>query len=1233
MQITLSFDDIQALASNQRAYQLGKSLLERGSVSPLFFLPKQQVSVAYVLENSYQSPEYVQIEWNQRGKAKRISCSCAESKTLSACCHHMTAVLLASMNQNAETMPLWTKEVHDLYLKKQNRPANAIAVSPSRTAVNPPSTELAYGGFSPTSSLTSAVPRTGERTIHREGGNRLQLEDPIQMAEQQCSSLLSRLRATRLLPPLNPPTSVEEEEREELDQKLGLGIRLQLPRMTSELALLNLVIYRHGSRQTYQVRQLEDFLCALLNGKDYFFGRSLHVFPMYDQFDPESKQLLQFLTHHWHRALTRQSFEHLAKQTAYGKEGLTLSPEQLASFLEHFAPKAEALDFHFRRQASEAYRPLQVCYGFPPLVFHWQLHPQHEELFDLHLREQDEEARSRVPVYCPSCKAKSEKEPGLRLLTRDAQWLFYNDLVYRLEGEDALLYTSLVQALAADLKHRLAIPRSFAHRFLSLLHPTFHDTGLFFLHSEGLDHASPQGLKTYLWLDPTTKGLRLSLRFFYGQYGLNPHPLQGEQWVQYETKPQTEEANWLSTLTPCDSPSLIRELSAEEEILSLLNEIGFSPQAPISLRQKQAEIGEDFAYYLQGDERLFNFFKFYLATFQTCCEAVYLNQQLQKSMVQRLQIKSGAFRLESQEQYFELQLEDWPYSMEDTKEVLKAYREKKRYARLKDGRFVELLLKQHARALQLLDSAYEWAQSQDSDHLYLPKYRAVSLLSLAQGEASHYLQASSEVSQLYHELIEPSALHCPIPSGLDATMRPYQQLGFQWLARLDYYGLGGILADDMGLGKTLQALALIEHKRTTTTASSGLALVVAPTSLIYNWEQESARFLPQLRCLVLEGTKKQRGELLNQLEEVDLLICSYAILRQEKASLEKVKFSTIFLDEAQAIKNPLTQTAKAVKSLSAQRRFALTGTPIENRLSELWSIMDFLMPGYLYSHRYFMKHYEQPILRQQSRHATEQLQRLVSPFVLRRLKKDVLKELPDKIETVLECELRPEQAKVYYAYLQEARAEVKATENDNAGQRRIALLALLTRLRQICAEPSLFLDGYDGGSGKLDTAIDLLQNLTESGHRCLVFSPLTTSLQRLQKEVEALGLRSYYLDGDVSAKTRLELVDRFNAGHRQLFFISLKAGGTGLNLTGADCVLHLDPWWNPAVEDQASDRAHRLGQTRGVQVFRLVTRHTIEQKILDLQTRKRGLIENLLVQGESVLDQLTLDDLQALFED
>lgn len=467
-----------------------------------------------------------------------------------------------------------------------------------------------------------------------------------------------------------------------------------------------------------------------------------------------------------------------------------------------------------------------------------------------------------------------------------------------------------------------------------------------------------------------------------------------------------------------------------------------------------------------------------------------------------------------------------------------------------------------------------------------------------------------------------------VPAGLEATLRGYQEDGFRWLGTLERLGFGGILADDMGLGKTLQVIAHVLAQKEA--GRGGCTLVVCPASLVYNWMSEISRFAPGLAAVAVLGTKAARRALIGGHEGADILVTSYDLLRRDVEEYAPLHLSRVVLDEAQYIKNPKAQVTRAVKCLDADVRLALTGTPIENRLAELWSIFDFLMPGYLGTRDQFAKRYEGPVEAGEAE-GQRLLQCAVGPFVLRRLKSEVLADLPEKTESVVYSQMSPRQRKLYLATQDRLALQVQHMDKGGPqGPERLKVLAELTRLRQICCDPRLCLDGYEGGSAKLETCLELVSQARDAGHRVLVFSQFASMLDLIGQRLSAAHVTWFQLTGRTSKEARERLVRRFQAGEADVFLVSLKAGGVGLNLTAADVVIHYDPWWNVAAQDQATDRAYRIGQRRDVSVMRLVVEGTVEEKIVRMQEAKRDLAASVL-DGEGVRSLLlTRDDLLAL---
>lgn len=580
------------------------------------------------------------------------------------------------------------------------------------------------------------------------------------------------------------------------------------------------------------------------------------------------------------------------------------------------------------------------------------------------------------------------------------------------------------------------------------------------------------------------------------------------------------------------------------------------------------------------------------------------------------------------ESVLQLHVDTGEFPPEELEGLLEAVREKRSYYRLKDGRFLSAQdddLSGIARVAHGLGlSAKELKQAEIS----LPLSRAMYLDGALKQERKLEFERDDGFRRLIRDFrtVEDSDFH--VPDSLAGVLRGYQKVGYRWLRTLDAYRFGGILADDMGLGKTLQVLAYLLALKQEGRANRP-ALIVCPASLVLNWGAEAQKWTPELRVCLLDGTAAERKGRIRRASEFDLVVTSYDLLRRDGEAHAENEYGVCVLDEAQYIKNHQTKGARMARELRASVRLALTGTPIENRLSELWSIFDFLMPGYLYKYEEFRRRIETPVAKNGDEEAAALLKKLIAPFILRRTKQEVLTELPPKTETVRVIPMESEQRKLYMAYAWDVK---KRVEESNGQEDRMQILAMLTRLRRLCCDPNLCVEGYKGGSCKLEECVRMVTELTEGGHATLVFSQFTSMLARIRTALNGAGIASFTLQGDTPLKERAELVRRFNDGEVPVFLISLKAGGTGLNLTGADTVIHYDPWWNLAAQNQASDRCYRIGQTRKVQVYRLIAQDTIEENILKLQEKKSLLAELAAGDANGGLLTMSREDLMELLE-
>ena len=581
-------------------------------------------------------------------------------------------------------------------------------------------------------------------------------------------------------------------------------------------------------------------------------------------------------------------------------------------------------------------------------------------------------------------------------------------------------------------------------------------------------------------------------------------------------------------------------------------------------------------------------------------------------------------------------------------QVLSEYRQKKKYYRMKNGEFLQL----SGGGLQALDSLTADLGLTKSEfqagEAKIPAYRAFYLDSLSGDGRMKLFQRDEAYGMMVRDLKTAQSVSYAVPAVLEKTLREYQKIGYTWMRTLARYHFGGILADDMGLGKTLQVIALLTafYQEKTEQKAAGNegsgselplpSLIVCPASLVYNWGQEFARFSPGIRVLLIAGTAKERQEQLEEQmrmeasEGAQVIITSYDLLKRDRAAYLGRTFEYEIIDEAQVIKNAKTQGAKAVKEISANARFALTGTPVENRLSELWSIFDFLMPGFLYSYRKFRERYELPIVKNQDPEALTALRRMTGPFVLRRLKKDVLRELPGKEERIVYSAASGRQQKLYTA----SALKLKEALAGGAwsGNGKLEVLSQLMRLRLICCDPALCYEDYTGESAKLETCVSLIASASAAGHKILLFSQFASMLERIRERLLQEGISSHLLVGATPKEERSRMVQAFASDEVPVFLISLKAGGTGLNLTAADIVIHYDPWWNVAAQNQATDRAYRIGQEKPVTVYKLILKDTIEENLLKLQNAKLALAAQVVSEGMVSLGDLSQNELMELFE-
>ena len=782
-------------------------------------------------------------------------------------------------------------------------------------------------------------------------------------------------------------------------------------------------------------------------------------------------------------------------------------------------------------------------------------------------------------------------------LTADGEYFYAGGTIHRISKQQQEYLKPFYMAMVYQKGRKLRFIEEDKERFVSEILPYAEKAGNLVISEQVQSMIEKLPLEAEVYLDRSAKDITADVKFIYGDRIINPFMNREKPEIQSEKL-------------------LIRDIGKEEAVLDIL--------ASTDFKVKDGRV------HLSGEDNIYEFV-FQLVPKLQEHASVFYSGDLKNIRLKSSITFSARFRLNNKTDMLEFSFYAEDIDRSELAEIIDSLAKKKKYFQLKNGSYLNLQSRELTQLDSLMNQMEIAAEDMQKEYLEIPKYRALYLDQSIRDAGIHNIERNHSFKEFVQNIKEPEDMEFEIPRNLNGTLREYQKFGFKWLKTLDHYKLGGILADDMGLGKTIQVITfLLSAKNENGRFPS---LVVVPTSLVFNWCAELDKFAPELSYSIIIGNKEERTSLINDAGGYDVLITSYPLIRRDIEEYAGISFRYCILDEAQHIKNPDSQNAKAAKLIRAEKRFALTGTPMENNLSELWSIFDFALPGYLYSYRKFTARFEVPAAGEEGYEVLQELSKQIRPFTLRRLKKDVLEELPDKIEHTLIADMTDEQKKIYMAYLQQIKGEIDREIKEKGFERsQIKILAGLTRLRQICCHPSLFIDGYEGESGKLQLLDEIIHDAVDSGHRILLFSQFTSMLQLIRSRLASEGMECLYLDGGTPAEERGFLVNSFNEGAGKVFLLSLKAGGTGLNLTGADTVIHYDPWWNPAVEDQATDRTYRIGQKKSVHVMKLVSKGTIEEKILKLQDKKRELIDAVIQPGETLLTKMTRDDLQALFE-
>lgn len=633
------------------------------------------------------------------------------------------------------------------------------------------------------------------------------------------------------------------------------------------------------------------------------------------------------------------------------------------------------------------------------------------------------------------------------------------------------------------------------------------------------------------------------------------------------------------------------------------------------------------AYIERSQDAIYEFLNKGFEELSQTCE-IYATDKFKKLQIKESVNISMGVRIESD--LLEINFDTYDFPVDELQDVLQAYRLNKKYYRMKNGSFVNIEDSALSELSSILDGMHVSEKELSSGTIKVPKYRSLYIDNSLKDSTMIKVDRDSSFKDIVRGIRNVQDSDFAVPASLKSILRNYQKVGYRWLKTMAEYGFSGILADDMGIGKTIQVITLLEDEKLHNPDS--ISLVVCPSSLLLNWQSEIDKFSKTLTSILITGSSDERKLLIKNCRDYDIVITSYDYLKRDIDEYDDLLFKYQIIDEAQYIKNHNTKNAISVKQIQAVHRFALTGTPIENSLAELWSIFDFLMPGYLYTYSYFKKVYEQPIVKENDMVTLKELKRMVEPFILRRVKKDVLKELPEKVENTMLIELDDETRKLYMANVALIKDDLnKSFQNKGFENSKIMILSMLTRLRQLCCDPRLLYENYEGIGNKISACMEFIGTCRESGKKVLLFSQFTSLLSLLEKELVKQDIPYYLLKGSTPKVQRQQLVNSFNNDDTPVFLISLKAGGTGLNLTSAEVVIHFDPWWNISAQNQATDRAYRIGQHNNVQVVKLIAKDTIEEKIMHLQSLKQDLSDSIIHQNEGVITSMSKDEIMDLF--
>ena len=928
--------------------------------------------------------------------------------------------------------------------------------------------------------------------------------------------------------------------------------------------------FKIGNSQLYKIKSLPEFFERMLNHTGYKYGSKLEFIHTKNAFRQEDLALLEYILKY--AEIIKYSNETVG---SYGKYMRTMSNEYITisnTGLDEIFDVLKNRKVLFKRNVAD----LEILFE--------DKNPDIE--FIVNHENEDFAIIPNIDVFSYDV-----------LQGYEYAYVLTKNSLYRCDKNFENTVLKLLEIYRENYTNKIKFKRNEFANFCSIVYPKLKN----YISLENLDKDLvktyvPEDLYIKIYLDYDENNyITADIKFVYGEKEFNP----------------LKETNI----------SVARDAIKENEYMDIFVNTGFM------LDTKNSRL------ILTDEEKIYNFLTEQIEMYMKKFE-VLVTDDFKKREIRRPKIESIGIKIENN--LLQVDFTKLDFSLEEIQDIMKKYVLRKKFHRLKDGSFLNL---EENDTLNFISSLLKDEEITYKDlekgEIKLPVSRSMYLDRILQkidaniSKDDNYKKIVKQISK--KEIEEDIRL----PKGLKSELRNYQVTGFKWLKTLDEYQFGGILADDMGLGKTIQLLAVLQSYLEEE-KNPKPSMVVCPSSLSLNWKSEINKFASEIKTLVISGTAEERIKQIESIGDYNLVITSYDLLKRdiEAYKLSNYDFKYIIADEAQYIKNNNTQNAKAIKEINSETRFALTGTPIENSLSELWSIFDFIMPGYLYSYKKFKDVYETQIIRDNDRWAIEKLKMQIEPFILRRTKKQVLTELPDKTITVLNNEMQDEQLKLYMSFLSNARDEVKnEIKNNGFDKSQIKILALLMRLRQICCHPSLFISNYEGESSKLNQCIELLKDAISSGHKILLFSGYSSMLEIIEKELKKENIEYFKLTGQTNVGDRIKLVEEFNNNDEiKVFLISLKAGGTGLNLIGADMVIHYDPWWNLSAENQATDRTYRIGQKKNVQVYKLITKDSIEERIYELQERKANLAKTMLSTETTFINKLSKEDIMSLFE-